>query len=403
MSKRVISVLLATLLLVSILAIGGSVLAEDLPNPTYLGEGPGTYTAPDGRNFLVKRTSGPKGFRFDEEPGPTYTTERANERVWAINDDRDLPGIFEETVELGFVEAGCIIEYVGIDDDVDNRRNKFLLDGEEIKLIEQGIVFRGSLVIERNGNLALRADDSIGGWLNVCEDRVDPTETPTPLPTETATATATPLPTDTATPGPSPTATNTPLPTDTATPGPSPTATNTPVLPTTTSTAVPPTPEPSVTPTKEPRENSCTRINFEVSGQSAVRGLYIVQEIWGRPLASWYALDGWQDSGWFKEIDITFPDVYVTVLYYSGPGVEPIELVILNHAPDSPYGWMSRGICHAQEVAWPDGVVFPDRDAVPTEEEAAAAAASAASTSLVPSSSASSGAQPDSGSSLSGS
>lgn len=139
-----------------------------------------------------------------------------------------------------------------------------------------------------------------------------------------------------------------------------------------------------------------------MSGQAAVRGLYIVQEIWGRPLVSWYALDGWQDSGWFKDIDITFPDVYVKVLYYSGPGVEPIEMIIVNHAPDSPYGWMSRGVCHAQEVAWPDGVVFPDPNYVPSAEEAAANAASEASSSFVPPSSASSGQQPISGSSLSG-
>ena len=389
--RKFVAVVLLLLLIIAagVFTVGKAVFAAELPSPTYLGEGPGTYTAPDGRNFLVKRTAG--GFRFDEVDGPTYTTTRAKERVWAINDNRPQPGIYEETIDLGDVETGCIIDYVGIDDDPDDRRNYFLLDGEEIKVIEQGLVFSGRLIIPRDGRLSLRADDSIGGWLNVCDEKVDPTETPTPEPTDTPTATNTPLPTDTATPGPSPTATNTPLPTDTATPGPSPTA-----------TAIAPTPEASVTPTKEPRTNSCVRINFEVSGQAAVRGLYIVQEIGGRPLASWYALDGWQDSGWFKDIDITFPDVYVRVLYYSGPDVEPIELVILNPAPDSPYGWMSRGMCHALEVAWPDGVVFPDRDAVPSAEQEASSTASAASTSLVPQSAPVAEPVSKSGSSLSG-
>jgi hypothetical protein len=81
-----------------------------------------------------------------------------------------------------------------------------------------------------------------------------------------------------------------------------------------------------------------------------------VQEIGGRVLASWYAEEGWMDSGWIKEIDITHENVYVQVLYYSGPGADPVELKIVNHAPDSPYGWLSWGMCHALEVAWPDNV-----------------------------------------------
>jgi hypothetical protein len=96
-----------------------------------------------------------------------------------------------------------------------------------------------------------------------------------------------------------------------------------------------------------------------------VRGLYIVQETGGKLLASWYALDGWQDSGWFKDIDITHENVYVKVLYYRGPDAEPIELVILNPAPDSPYGWMSWGVCHAIEVAWPGEI--PEGATVPSE------------------------------------
>ena len=117
---------------------------------------------------------------------------------------------------------------------------------------------------------------------------------------------------------------------------------------------VSPTAPPPPTATSKPREDSCVRINFEVSGDEAVRGLYIVQETGGKQLASWYALDGWQDSGWFKDIDISHENVYVQVVYYPGPDTSPTYLTILNHAPDSEYGWMSWGMCHALEVAWAD-------------------------------------------------
>jgi hypothetical protein len=96
------------------------------------------------------------------------------------------------------------------------------------------------------------------------------------------------------------------------------------------------------------------RINFDVGGQTARRGLYNVTELGGAVYASWYAEEGWTDSGWFKDIDIVFEEIYVRVLYYSGPDVEPIDMKILNPAPGTPYGWMARGMCHAIEVAWPD-------------------------------------------------
>ena len=234
------------------------------------------------------------------------------------------------------------------------------MNDEQVELVDEGMVFSGSFVVQEDGDMTFVALDSVGGWYTVCEDRVEPTATMTPTPTETVMPTAT----GTATPGPSPTATNT------ATPGPSPTATSTAIPPT---DEPPPTLEPTATPTKRPREFACVRINFEVSGQDAARGLYIVQETGGKLLASWYALDGWQDSGWFKDIDITHENVYVKVLYYRGPDTEPIEMVILNHAPDSPYGWMSWGVCHALEVAWPgekpEGASVPDEEPPPPSDQ----------------------------------
>ncbi len=95
------------------------------------------------------------------------------------------------------------------------------------------------------------------------------------------------------------------------------------------------------------------RVNFEVGPDSARRGTYVVQELGGRVLTTWWADNGWFDSGWITDIDITYEAVYVQVLFVKGDGSEPVEMVILNPAPDTPYGWMARGMCHAIEVAWP--------------------------------------------------
>ena len=333
-------------------SISGSAQSSSLPELVYLGEGPNTFdTTLD--NFIVKTI--PFDFKF--VPGTTYTAA-AGERVWGSRGTNQAPPAeWDIIVDLGPVEEGCIARYVGVDDDVDDRINSFELDGETVEVVTQGLVFSGSFIIPRDGDLTFIANDSVGGYFSPCDEKV------TPTPTSTGTATITPSPTNTSTPGPSPTATDTATPgpsptaTNTATPGPSPTPTSTATpgsSPTATSTRQPPTVEPTATATKRPREDSCVRINFDVGGDEAVRGLYIVQEVGGKLLASWYALDGWKDSGWFRDIDITHENVYVKVLYYSGPDATPIEMVIVNPAPDSPYGWMSWGICHAIEVKWPD-------------------------------------------------
>ena len=100
---------------------------------------------------------------------------------------------------------------------------------------------------------------------------------------------------------------------------------------------------------------ACARVDFELSDDVARRGLFLVRETGGKELIFWEADDGWRDSGWFRDIDISFESVYVQVFYYQGPDRAPIEMQILNPAPGTSYGWMARGMCHALEVAWPDG------------------------------------------------
>lgn len=124
------------------------------------------------------------------------------------------------------------------------------------------------------------------------------------------------------------------------------TSTPTPIA---TATAVP-----STTPMPPPDPQlACLRINFEVSGDVAQAGTYEVQEVNGRPLASWTAQAGWQDSGWIQDIEISFEAVYVNVFYQPGGVADPVKMAIMNPAPGTEYGWVARGMCHAVEVGWP--------------------------------------------------
>ncbi len=344
--------------------------ADDLPSLTYLGqaEGETVYTVDPGYNFIVK---GANGFWFMFVPGPVYTASDG-QRVWAsMNTNAAPPAVYHEQEDLGPVTVGCLVEYVGIDDDVDDRINVFEINGEVVHVIEQGLVFEGSFIAPTDGELVLDAIDSIGGWINICEEQETPTptETATPpdeTPTSTSTNTATPTATNTTIPTNTPTGTLTPTPTGTLTATPTSTNTATPAATSTGTVTPPPSPTSdtggcstfpcvtqTATPTKEPREDSCLRINFDIGGDVAQRGLYVVQEKGGRELASWYADEGWQDSGWIEDIDISYPSVYVQVLFYSGPGATPVVMKMLNPAPDSEYGWLTRGACHALEVAWP--------------------------------------------------
>lgn len=112
--------------------------------------------------------------------------------------------------------------------------------------------------------------------------------------------------------------------------------------------------ETPTSPDKISSQSGCLRINFDVGGDVAQEGEYVVQETGGRILYSWYALAGWKDSDWKSNFTLSFPTVHVKVLYYSRNNSTPVEMIILNPAPGTPYGWLSRGQCHALEVAWPN-------------------------------------------------
>ncbi len=360
-----------------------------LPQVTYLGEGPGDFQIDSNHIFIVKHLP----FRFEYHDGPSYTAGN-RERVWSTTfvPVGGFP-IYHDYHNFGVLEAGCLFEYGQIDDDIDNRINRFFLNGVEIREVPQGMVTYDSFIIPETGELTFFAEDSVAMASLPCENQV----TPTPPPTETATATAVFTATVTSTPTtevtatltatpeisatltatPSPSATTDPSVTPTQTPddGPLETPTATATLPPTatasaTATATTPataTPSPTATnppgegqgtatptATKEPRLNTCLRINFDLGGDEARRGLYVVREVGGRELASWYAEEGWMDSGWIYDIDITHPTVYVQVFFHHGDGSPPVEMRIVNPAPGTTYGWLARGQCHALEVAWPE-------------------------------------------------
>ncbi len=315
------------LAVLTLMQVGQVQAAGNVPALAFLGEG-GTYSVGEGYSFIVK-TKHP--YSFMAMPGPEYTA-RPSERVWSVLGDFEAPAAeFQNTTVVGPVQMGCVVDFATIDDDEDERINYFLLDGAVIYTMGQGMATRGRFFVPHDGTLSYIANDSIGMFLSVCDKTVTLTPTMTLSPTATLRGTLI--------------ATPTMPPTITATPSP------TPITPTAEPDIITATPSP--TPTKQPRLPACLRINFEVSGQEAKRGLYIVQEIGGHFLAAWEADNGWKDSGWFQGIDITFPAVYVEVLYYHGPGVEPVRLRMLNPAPDADAGWVARGQCHALEVGWP--------------------------------------------------
>jgi hypothetical protein len=257
-------------------------------------------------------------------------------------------------------------------------------------MMAQGMTTRGEFSAPEAGQLTFYAEDSIGMWVEVCRQIIMPEETPTATLTPTATATLTPTVTATLTPVTTATLTLTPTLTATlaVTPGSTTTATAT-LPPTTTPTAFATpttTSSPTATPTRnyttpvvtltstatatpEHHQNACLRINFEVSGDVARAGDYVVREIGGRILLTWTAADGWQDSGWITEIDISHNEVFVEVWFYPADGSAPMRMEIVNPAPGTSYGWLARGVCHALEVGWPEietAVETPPPPIVPT-------------------------------------
>src|SRR5690606_8045742 len=154
-------------------------------------EGPATFNIDPDHTFVIKYRRND----YKEEQGPTYEAKNG-ERVW---DFSFVPAneaiLYSEEQSFGPVEAGCIVQYVQIDDDVDDRINHFFVNGANIHTVNQGMVTYGDFIVPSDGELIFQANDSVGLAIRICWDKVTPTPTFTATPTETFT----PTPTATAT------------------------------------------------------------------------------------------------------------------------------------------------------------------------------------------------------------
>lgn len=152
-----------------------------------------TFTATSSdQSFLVKRS---EPFRFDREAGDSYTA-KGEERVWMVSDDH-LVSLYKKSFTFGYVEPGCVIDYVQIDDNDDDRRNTWYIDGLAVHTMPQGWVVYGSFTAPNGGELVLEAKDSIAAQMefSCIENPPVPTTTPIPEPTQEVIVKTTPIPT----------------------------------------------------------------------------------------------------------------------------------------------------------------------------------------------------------------
>jgi hypothetical protein len=169
---------------------------SSLPQITYLGQGPQTFTIDPPLKFFVKSYQGGEFF-FIAHDGPTYHAE-PHERVWTINFvPAESIRLFDETKNYGNVEKGCVVNFVQIEDNIDSRRNTFFINGKTLLVVEQGMVTYGSFTVPEAGELTFFAEDSIGMIIELCLNVQTALPSPSPTdPPQTATeVTSTPTPT----------------------------------------------------------------------------------------------------------------------------------------------------------------------------------------------------------------
>jgi len=166
----IILALTAALLILSV--NGPSVNASSsLPTVQFLGEGPGTYNTIL-EEFIVGRGNGV----YDLVPGSSYSAA-SGERVWGVSGANNVPPTAYSQAEhdLDPVVKDCVVDYVGIDDDVDGVRNSFWVGGDRVELITEGMTFEGSFVIPNDSTqfrLAVGEINYIALWYTPCTESV---------------------------------------------------------------------------------------------------------------------------------------------------------------------------------------------------------------------------------------
>lgn len=99
---------------------------------------------------------------------------------------------------------------------------------------------------------------------------------------------------------------------------------------------------------------ACAQFSFHQAGRGAPAGVYALHDTTGGQIAAWSAPAGAMASGWIYDLPVAFASVHARVLFYPRyGGGTAVEMNILNHAPDSTAGWLTRGLCHSLELAYP--------------------------------------------------
>ncbi|HZW03104.1 MAG TPA: hypothetical protein VFF68_04205 [Anaerolineaceae bacterium] len=282
MNKRTISFTLLLLALAVLFPLSGIAIADTLHRPQaqgaglpqidFLGDGPGTFSIEEPLLFLVK-TYEDDQFVFRIVDPPTYEAVR-RERVWSIDQDPGNIRLFHESRSYGAVEAGCQVDFVQIEDNVDSRRNSFFINGDLVHTVEQGMVTYGSFVAPAAGELTFYAEDSVGLVVLPCQVIVTGTP-PTPPPPATPAATATFTATATLTVPATLTSTPTATATVTVPPPATPTATASATVKRTNTTAPTNPNQPSTTPsltptrTRTPLSTSLSQATARTATQAA--------------------------------------------------------------------------------------------------------------------------------------
>jgi hypothetical protein len=161
----------------------------EFPAAVFVGEGPLSVSMTEGKNYVLK----PKGgLKFELILGSDQNYELPNSaRLWETNANMAPTVLYQQTINLGQVEAGCIIDYLQLDDDIDSRVNHFSINGVQAHTVAQGMAVKGNFVVSAIGELEFTANDSVAIWLGICEKKITPTPSPTGTATSTPTATAT--------------------------------------------------------------------------------------------------------------------------------------------------------------------------------------------------------------------
>jgi hypothetical protein len=214
--------------------------SETLPQVEYLGEGSGEYILEDGFDTFIVKQRQPFEFLLMDgtvnAAGQTvFNAPNDDDRVWACAGNCDIPAVYHDKYDLGYLTPGYVVNLLVIDDDGPEQNNDqrynwwaYRFPGNQYLVIEdQQMVEYLTLEIPFAEQWYYYAEDSIG-IVTTCIEEV--TSTPTPTPSDVA-PTETPV-------------TGTPV---TGTP-----VTGTPGVGTPTATPVPPTETPAVeTPTTE--------------------------------------------------------------------------------------------------------------------------------------------------------